>query len=116
MKAVEISGNSPVVHTTVYSQFKGVDFSTDPMLVDKSRSPFAVNLISDTGNMPEKRPGWRTLLQAEGHVNGLWRCEIEEVTHLLAHIGTKIVEWRQKHGVFPLRQALHPDRGRIPAV
>ena len=110
MKAVEISGNSPVVHTTVYSQFKGVDFSTDPMLVDKNRSPFAVNLISDTGNMPEKRPGWRTLLRAEGHVNGLWQCEIEEGSHLLAHIGTKIVEWKEDGTVTTLKEGVNDGR------
>lgn len=81
-----------MVKTTRYSQFKGVDFSTDPMLVDESRSPYAVNLISDTGNSPEKRPGWRTLHQLEGRINGLFRCEIEGKAHYLAHARDKFWE------------------------
>ena len=41
--------------TTIYGTFKGVDFSVDSALVDKSRSPYAPNLIADVGGMPEKR-------------------------------------------------------------
>lgn len=58
------------IHTTTYGQFKGVDFSTDPSLVDPSRSPLAVNMIADTGGMPEKRMGWRTLETIASPVNG----------------------------------------------
>lgn len=93
MKAVEISGSSPTVYQTTYSAFRGVDFSTDPMLVDKSRSPYALNLISDSGGMPERRTGWRVLHTLTGAVNGLWRCEIDGTEHRLAHVGTKILEW-----------------------
>ena len=92
MQAVKLSGGGVTVKTTRYSQFKGVDFSTDPMLVDESRSPYAVNLISDTGGMPEKRPGWRTLHRLDGRINGLYRCEIDGENHYLAHAGTGI--WR----------------------
>ena len=35
------------IHTTTYGQFKGVDFSTDPSLVDPSRSPLSVNMIAE---------------------------------------------------------------------
>lgn len=90
-KAARLSGSSaPAVRTTKYGQFRGVDFSTDPMLVDESRSPYAVNLVSDTGASPEKRPGWRVLLQLNGRVNGLWRCEIAEEAHWLCHAGSEI--------------------------
>ena len=58
--------------TTVYTSFKGVDFSVDASLVDKTRSPYAPNLISDIGGMPEKRLGWRTLAQMEKPINGMW--------------------------------------------
>ena len=51
------------VYTKRYSQFAGVDFSTDPAKIADSRSPHAVNLISDAGGYPEKRVGWRTLAQ-----------------------------------------------------
>ena len=89
--------------TVCYTQFRGVDFSTDPSLVADSRSPYAPNLISDIGGRPEKRLGWRTLYQAAGTdggetpaqtgpgpVNGLFQCEIEGEAHRLAHIGTKL--------------------------
>jgi hypothetical protein len=74
----------------VYSTFKGVDFSVDPALVDKSRSPYAPNLIADVGGMPEKRLGWRTLHTIEQPVNGIWHGEIKGVKSFIAHGGTKI--------------------------
>ena len=110
MKAVSIQGSTPAVHSTTYSQFKGVDFSTDPMLADKSRSPYAVNLISDSGGTPERRTGWRTLVRQEGRVNGLWRCEIEEVPHLIAHIGTNILEWKEDGSTTVLKDGVNDDR------
>ncbi|MCB6992440.1 hypothetical protein LI177_02940 [bacterium 210820-DFI.6.37] len=50
---------APTVHTTIYNDLKGVDFSTDPSLVFKKRSPSALNMISDEGGSPKKRPGWK---------------------------------------------------------
>ena len=41
----------------VYQQFRGVDLLTDDTQIDDSRSPWAVNLISDAGGYPEKRVG-----------------------------------------------------------
>ncbi len=51
---------APTVHTTIYGDLKGVDFSTDPALVYNKRSPSAVNMISDKGGNPKKRTGWKT--------------------------------------------------------
>lgn len=76
--------------TSIYGSFKGNDFSVDPSLVDKSRSPYAPNLISDTGGMPEKRLGWRVLHTLEQPVNGLWYGEINGQKTFIAHGGTKI--------------------------
>lgn len=81
------------IHTTTYSQFKGVDFSTDPSLVDPSRSPMAVNMIADTGGMPEKRMGWRTLAEVESPVNGLFVAVINQEQRFIVHGGTKLYEW-----------------------
>lgn len=83
------------IHTTTYGQFKGVDFSTDPSLVDPSRSPMAVNMIADTGGMPEKRMGWRTLSEVENPVNGLFVAVINQQQRFIAHGGTKLYEWFQ---------------------
>ena len=51
---------APKVHTTIYGDLKGVDFSNDPAIVYRKRSPSAVNLISDKGGNPKKRTGWKT--------------------------------------------------------
>ena len=111
LKAVTIQGGSkPTVYSTTYTQFKGVDFSTDPMLVDKSRSPYAVNLISDSGGMPEKRPGWRTLHKLEGAVNGLWHCFIKDTDHYLAHVGNKIYKWTEATEPTVLREGVNDGR------
>ena len=80
-------------HTTVYGKFKGVDFSVDPSLVDKDRSPYAPNLIADVGGMPEKRLGWRVLHQLEQPINGIWYGEIKGQKSFVAHGGTKIYKF-----------------------
>lgn len=82
-----------VKYTTVYDKFKGVDFSVDPSLVDKERSPEAPNLISGDGNMPEKRMGWRVIHTLEGNVNGLFKTEISGKIIKLAHVGTSIYKF-----------------------
>ena len=79
--------------TTVYSRFKGVDFSVDASLVDKDRSPYAPNLIADIGGMPEKRLGWRVLHQLEQPINGIWYGEINGQKSFIAHGGTKIYKF-----------------------
>lgn len=79
--------------TTVYGIFRGVDFSVDPSLVDKSRSPYAPNLISDIGGMPEKRLGWRILHSLEKPINGIWYGEINGQKAFIAHGGTKIYKF-----------------------
>lgn len=87
----KVSGTD--IRTKKYDRFRGVDFATDPALVDAARSPWAPNMIADKGGMPEKRPGWRTLLQVEGAVNGLFSGEFDGVRHLLIHAGDKLLRW-----------------------
>ena len=81
------------IRTKKYEKFRGVDFSTDPALVDDARSPWAPNMCADMGGMPEKRPGWRTLVRLEGAVHGLYCAGFGGVKHLLAHAGTKLYRW-----------------------
>lgn len=81
------------IHTTSYQNFKGVDFSTDPCLVDTYRSPWAVNMIADTGGMLEKRMGWRTLWDLTQPINGLFTAVINQKTHFIAHSGQNMYEW-----------------------
>lgn len=94
MEAVKINGNPPETYTVKYSTFKGVDLSTDPTVVDRSRSPYAPNLISDAGGYPEKRVGWRTLKTiGTAKINGLYRLYKAGAEHLIVHCGTKIYRW-----------------------
>jgi len=79
--------------TTIYKTFKGVDFSQDASLVDPSRSPYAPNLISDVGGLPEKRPGWRVLHSLESPINGLWYGEIAGAKCFICHAGTKLYKF-----------------------
>lgn len=81
------------IRTKKYDRFRGVDFSTDPALVDDTRSPWAPNMVADKGGMPEKRPGWRTVEAFEGRVNGLYDAVFGGATHRLVHAGTKLLRW-----------------------
>lgn len=81
------------IRTKKYERFRGVDFSTDPALVDDARSPYAPNMWADMGGMPEKRPGWRTLQQVEGRINGLFHAKFGGTIHTLAHAGTTLLRW-----------------------
>ncbi len=95
------------IKTTAYGNFKGVDFSTDPSLVEPYRSPWAVNMMADTGGMPEKRPGWRTLHTLEGPVNGLWYLVVKGKPHFVCHGGTKLYHWTGEESPAVLREGLH---------
>lgn len=86
--------SSPKKYKTEYSNFKGVDFSSNPTQIDDKRGAIGtVNLISDTGGFPEKRKGWRKLLECEAPVNGLYRGTIDGEEHFLVHGGTKLYKW-----------------------
>ncbi len=94
------------IRTKIYQRFRGVDFSTDPALVDDARSPWAPNIYADMGGMPCKRPGWRTLQrigETENNVftgykiNGLFRTKIGGNTHLLCHAGEKLYKWSMEN-------------------
>ena len=79
--------------TERFDSFKGVDFSTDPTQISSRRSPWAPNMISDSGGHPEKRLGWRTLASVTGAVNGIFHCEMSRQSKFLVHAGTRICEW-----------------------
>lgn len=93
--------SQPKMYQTRYARFRGVDFSTDPALVDPSRSPFAPNLVSDAGGMPEKRPGWRTLFQLNRPINGIFEWEMAGEPYLVIHGGDTIYTWKQVEGESP---------------
>ena len=85
------------IKATTYDRFRGADFSTDPALVDKSRSPLCTNMIADAGGMPEKRCGWRTLHTiSDGgvqQINGLFTMVYQGTRYRYVHAGTKLYTW-----------------------
>jgi len=95
----QISAGTPQTidtYTRAYTQFRGVDFSTDSTQVDLSRSPSSKNMISDTAGFPEKRPGWRYLFKQAGEVHNLFAAVFADGTSgLYAHIGTKLYKWTE---------------------
>lgn len=83
---------APTLYTRQYNKFRGVDFSTDPALIDPSRSPLCQNLISDAGGYPEKRTGWETSKQFTGErINGIYRLvDSLGFAHYLVHHAAKL--------------------------
>lgn len=77
-----------------YTQFRGVDFSTDPTQVADYRSPYAVNLISDLAGFPEKRPGWRKLKNVGKRINGIHDAVFASGKAMrFIHAGTSLITW-----------------------
>ncbi len=93
MNTVAVSYSSPVAKAVRYDKFRGVDFSTDPSLVANYRSPYAPNMISDSGGQPEKRLGWRKIHSIDSPINGLYYGTIGQNKVFLAHGGTKLYKW-----------------------
>lgn len=78
---------------TRYAAFRGVDFSTDPSLVESCRSPLCTNIVADGGGMPQKRLGYRTVQSLGDTVYGLFGAEFGGTVKRLVHAGTKLYAW-----------------------
>lgn len=104
--------SAPKALRTVYDDFKGVDFSVDDLLVDKSHSPYALNMISDKGGQPEKRAGWRILTTVEAPVNAIQQGEINGENMIIIHGGTKLYKW-QNEELIQLVDGLNNERSSI---
>lgn len=81
------------LYTKVYSQFLGVDFTTDDTNISDSRSPDALNLIADAAGFPEKRLGWRALKDfsagaTKRKIHGLYYADFDGCKVILVHAGT----------------------------
>ena len=71
--------NSPTVYTTIYDDLKGADFTNDPSMVYKKRSPSLLNMISDKGGNPKKRPGWKVEKEATDDKEVVFNGTVEPV-------------------------------------
>lgn len=77
----------PRMETAVYNKLRGVDFSQDALLCDRSHAAYALNLIADKGGLPEKRPGWRILHRMRSPIFELYYGEVGGERCILAHGG-----------------------------
>ena len=55
------------LYSTHYDDLKGVDFTSDPVQVNKRRSPDAINVYKDNGAIL-KRKGWHKKYQTDGKI------------------------------------------------
>lgn len=64
-----------------YDKFAGVDYSKDKTQIDATRSPDALNIMPDSGGLPEKRVGYRKIEQVSGRINGIYSLNGELIIH-----------------------------------
>lgn len=87
--------SEPKVYTSVYSNFKGVDFTTDATQVFKRRSPDALNMLPDDGGVPYKRTGWKVeynpeSVEQQGKIRDMWSFDYGGQSHILYAKGNGI--------------------------
>lgn len=92
-----------------YGGLKGCDFSVDASLVKENRSPLALNMISDNGGNPNKRPGWRVLHQLESPVHNIWFGEIDGDDEIIVHAGTKV--YKIGDAVTVIKEGVKSEKG-----
>lgn len=62
MRRAPTSGMSDAsIYQRFYNRFTGVEYAADETTIGSTRSPDAVNLVSDANGYPEKRLGWRAI-------------------------------------------------------
>lgn len=95
MRAINVGTPTQVQsYTKQYTQFRGVDFSTDSTQVDASRSPAAQNIISDMKGFPEKRLGWRYIHKLNDTIHSIFFVVFAGGTgHRFVHAGTSLYTW-----------------------
>ena len=72
-------------------EFKGVDFTTSELEIDKRRSPNAYNVINNDG-YNEKRYGYDVLNTIGTNINGVWNIDTNLGDLFLVHSGTYLYQ------------------------
>lgn len=72
-------------------EFKGVDFTTSELEIDKRRSPKAYNVINNDG-YNEKRYGYDVLNTIGTNINGVWNIDTNLGDLFLVHSGTYLYQ------------------------
>lgn len=69
------------------NNFKGVDFTSSELDIDKSRSPNAKNIINNNGYV-ESRNGYKKIKKIGECINGVWNIDTPSDEFFLIHSGT----------------------------
>lgn len=77
--------------TLVLSDFKGVDFSSSPLNVQKNRASFARNFINENG-VNKKRNGWKLVWNFGEQINGIFKYSRENYKRIILYAGTSFYE------------------------
>ena len=67
------------IYTTIYDNFKGVDFTNDSTNIWRRRSPTGTNMLPDASGKPFKRHGWEIMLSNEDICRALGRVNYDQV-------------------------------------
>lgn len=96
--------------TVHYNNLKGVDFSCSASLVDRSHSPYCLNMMPDSSINPVKRPGWQTMFTLGGVVHNIWLCTLNGHRYMLCHCGSRIYRL-QDYAITILRENVAGGKG-----
>lgn len=86
-------GSPPKLMSMTLEHFKGVDYQNNPVTMDTGRSPSAPNMIIDRSGYPQKRTGYRKILDAGQRINGIHTLKVGDTVKKLIHHGTILSLW-----------------------
>lgn len=95
--------SEPKKYTTIYDNFKGVDFTNDASNIYKRRSPTGLNMLPDLDGRPYKRTGWDIKFSAQDFANAagvLGATVTPERTHYFSYGGHDFLMVFNSLGVF----------------
>lgn len=82
----------PKVYEKTLEKFRGLDLTGGENACAEYRSPDAPNMMPNRDGFPIKRPGYRTLKELDGRINGVYSLELPKkgARHEIVHHGTKL--------------------------
>ena len=98
------------VDTFLYSRFRGVDMTSDPSNIDRCRSPYAPNLISDSDGYPEKRVGYRKIASFMDRVNSVFFVKFDFKEEYVIHTGSLIYTMSPKNEFKCIKTQVNNDK------
>ncbi|MBE6585065.1 MAG: hypothetical protein E7645_00900 [Ruminococcaceae bacterium] len=86
------------VRTLTLDEFRGVDFTSSVLDVDKRRAVSMKNLLPKAGRNV-KRPGWKQVHRLGGRIHGMWTFTRGNTEELIVHAGSGLYEVYEEDGV-----------------